>query len=71
VLGWKKCYSANGSPRTVLEEATYLGHIEEVRHCTTTTRNQRLAAIRALAGFVSEHSPEHIAWCGEIRRIPY
>ena len=48
----------------------FLHHVEEVRHCTTTTRNQRLAAIRALAGFVAEHSPEHIAWCGEIRRIP-
>ncbi len=48
----------------------FLHHVEEVRHCTATTRNQRLAAIRALAGFVAEHSPEHIAWCGEIRRIP-
>ncbi len=41
-----------------------------MRHCTITTRNQRLAAIRALAGFIAAHSPEHIAWCGEIRRIP-
>lgn len=49
----------------------FLRHVEEVRHCTTTTRNQRLAAIRALAGFVAAHSPEHIAWCGEIRRIPF
>jgi len=48
----------------------FLHHVEEVRHCTATTRNQRLAAIRALAGFVAAHSPEHIAWCGEIRRIP-
>ncbi len=23
-----------------------------------------------LAGFIAAHSPEHIAWCGEIRRIP-
>ncbi len=49
----------------------FLRHVEEVRHCTTSTRNQRLAAIRALAGFVATHSPEHIAWCGEIRRIPF
>ncbi len=48
----------------------FLRHVEEVRHCTITTRNQRLAAIRALAGFVAEHRPEHIAWCGEIHRIP-
>jgi len=50
---------------------TFLRHIEEQRHCTIATRNQRLGAIRALAGFVAEHSPEHIAWCGEIRRIPF
>jgi site-specific recombinase XerD len=49
----------------------FLHQVEEVRQCTTTTRNQRLAAIRALAGFVAVHSPEHIAWCGEIRRIPF
>jgi len=49
----------------------FLRQVEEVHHCTTTTRNQRLAGIRALAGFVAAHSPEHIAWCGEIRRIPF
>jgi site-specific recombinase XerD len=30
-----------------------------------------LAAIHALARFVGEHSPEHIAWCGQIRSIPF
>ena len=49
----------------------FLQYVEEERHCTSATRNQRLAAIRALASFVAEHSPEHIAWCGEIRRIPF
>jgi integrase/recombinase XerD len=49
----------------------FLQYVEEERQCTSATRNQRLAAIRALAGFVAEHSPEHIAWCGEIRRIPF
>lgn len=49
----------------------FLHQVEEVRQCTTTTRNQRLAAIRALASFVAVHSPEHIAWCGELRRIPF
>jgi site-specific recombinase XerD len=49
----------------------FLHYVQEERHCTSATRNQRLAAIRALAGFVAEHSPEHIAWCGEIRRIPF
>jgi integrase/recombinase XerD len=49
----------------------FLHSVEEARHCTSATRNQRLAAIRAFAGFVAEYSPEHIAWCGEIRRIPF
>ena len=49
----------------------FLRYIEEVRHCTITTRNQRLAAIRNLSGFIAEHCPEHIAWSGEIRRIPF
>ncbi len=49
----------------------FLRYVEEERQCTSATRNQRLAAIRALAGFVAEQSPEHIAWCGEIRRIPF
>lgn len=55
------------SPAQVL---SFLHHVEEVRHCTIATRNQRLAAIRALSSFIAAHSPEHIAWCGEIHRIP-
>jgi len=42
-----------------------------VRKCGIATRNQRLAAIHALARFVAENSPEHIAWCGEIRSVPF
>jgi site-specific recombinase XerD len=49
----------------------FLAHIEASRHCAVATRNQRLAAIRALAGFVGEHSPEHIEWSGQIRSIPF
>lgn len=49
----------------------FLEHLESVRHCTAATRNQRLAAIRALAAFVAAHSPEHIAWCADIHRIPF
>jgi site-specific recombinase XerD len=30
-----------------------------------------LAAIHALARFISQHSPEHVAWCGQIRSIPF
>jgi len=49
----------------------FLVDLEQSRHCTIATRNQRLAAIHALARFVGEHSPEHIAWCGQIRSIPF
>ena len=49
----------------------FLQHVEESRHCAITTRNQRLAAIRTLAHFVAQHGPEYIAWCGEIRGIPF
>ena len=47
----------------------FLTDLEQSRNCSIATRNQRLAAIHALARFVGEHSPEHIAWCGQIRSI--
>jgi site-specific recombinase XerD len=49
----------------------FLGHLEQQRGCSVATRNQRLSAIHALAHFIAVHSPEHIAWCGEIRAIPF
>jgi site-specific recombinase XerD len=49
----------------------FLADIEASRHCGIATRNQRLAAIRALARFVGEHSPIHIEWSGQIRSIPF
>lgn len=49
----------------------FLLHLEQDRGCSISTRNQRLAALHALARFIGEHSPEHIAWCGEIRAIPF
>ncbi len=48
-----------------------LGHLEQQRGCTVATRNVRLAAIHALARFIALHSPEHVAWCGELRAIPF
>ena len=39
----------------------FLTDLEQSRGCGITTRNQRLAAIHALANFVGLHSPEHIA----------
>ena len=49
----------------------FLSEMEEQRKCGVATRNQRLAAIRSLAHFIGMHSPEHIAWCAEVRSIPF
>ena len=49
----------------------FLRHIEEQRGCGVRTRNQRLAAIHALATFVGERCPELIPWCGEVRAVPF
>ena len=49
----------------------FLHDLETTRDCSIATRNQRLAAIHAVARFISAHSPEHIAWCGAIRDIPF
>lgn len=49
----------------------FLSHLEENRGCGIATRNQRLAAIHALARFIGLSSPELIAWSGQIRSIPF
>jgi site-specific recombinase XerD len=49
----------------------FLAHVESTRHCRPSTRNQRLAAIHALARFIGEHSPEHLEWCSQILFIPF
>jgi integrase/recombinase XerD len=49
----------------------FLADVETSRGCGIATRNQRLAAIHALARFIGEHSPEHIAWSAQIRCVPY
>ncbi len=49
----------------------FLGNVEDSRGCGIATRNQRLAAIHALARFIGEHSPEHIAWSAQVRCVPY
>src|SRR5881409_3751466 len=51
--------------------AEFLANLEQVCGSSVSTRNQRLAAIHALSHFVAVHSPEHIAWCGQIRAIPF
>jgi len=49
----------------------FLADLEQARQCSIATRNQRLAAVHALARFVGEHNPEHIDWCSQIRSIPF
>ncbi len=49
----------------------FMCHIEERRGCSVATRNQRLAALRTLATFVGERSPEHLSWCAQIRSVPF
>lgn len=55
--------------RAVLTQ--FLDHLEQGRGCSVRTRNQRLAAIHAIARFIAERSPEHIAWCNEVRSVPF
>jgi integrase/recombinase XerD len=49
----------------------FLSGLEEERGCGIATRNQRLAAIHALARFVSVHAPELVEWCGQVRAVPF
>jgi integrase/recombinase XerD len=50
---------------------SFLTHLEQDRHCSTVTRNQRLGAVHALARFIGEKSPEHVAWCTQVCLIPF
>lgn len=47
----------------------FLRHIEEKRKCSISSRNQRLAAIHALAGFIAERCPEYLDWCAQLRVV--
>lgn len=49
----------------------FLQHLETERSCSGATRNLRLGAIHSLAKFIGSHSPEHLAWCTEIRAVPF
>ncbi|MDO8724106.1 MAG: tyrosine-type recombinase/integrase, partial [Syntrophales bacterium] len=49
----------------------FLLHLEQQRGCSVSTRNQRLAAIHALARFIGERNPERIAWLTEIKSVPF
>jgi site-specific recombinase XerD len=49
----------------------FLGDLEQKRGCAITTRNQRLAAIHALARFIGLRAPELLEWCGQVRSVPF
>ncbi|MGX1350535.1 integrase/recombinase XerD [Bradyrhizobium elkanii] len=63
--------------RMIMEELTpevvrkFLDHLERDRQCSEVTRNQRLATIHSLARFIGTRSPVHLAWCSEIRAVPF
>jgi site-specific recombinase XerD len=49
----------------------FLCDLEENRQCSIATRNQRLAAIHALAGFIGLRAPELVEWCSQVRAVPF
>ena len=48
----------------------FLKHIEEERHCTARTRNQRLAAIHAFFRYLQSQAPDRLMQCQQILAIP-
>lgn len=50
---------------------SFLNHVEHERGCGVVTRNQRLCAVHSLARFVGMRSPENLAWCSEVRSVPF
>jgi site-specific recombinase XerD len=49
----------------------FLRHLEEKRGCTISTRNQRLAAIHAMATFIGQRSPEDLGWSAQLRSVGF
>lgn len=49
---------------------TFLAHLEEQRGNSVSTRNQRLAAIHSLFGFVARQAPELVDHAAQIHAIP-
>jgi integrase/recombinase XerD len=49
----------------------FLDHLERDRQCSDVTRNQRLATIHSLARFIGMRSPVYLAWCAEMRAVPF
>ena len=49
----------------------FLQYLEQERHCSIATRNQRLAALHAWVRFIGSNHLEYLEWCNEIRGIPF
>jgi len=74
------CYAADTLNRSVedlcveeIDESVvlnFLDHVEHTRGCSARTRNARLAAIRALFGFIAREEPSLVLHCQRIRTIP-
>jgi len=48
----------------------FLTHLEQSRKVSTSTRNQRVAALHVLGRFIAEHSHQHVAGAREVRTVP-
>jgi len=48
----------------------FLSYLETERHCSASTRNQRLAAIHAFFRFLQTEQPEYMLHCQRILAIP-
>jgi site-specific recombinase XerD len=77
LLPFLSCTSKTPIDRLAVEDLSssiihrFLEHLEKDRSCSRATRNQRLGTIHSLAKFIGMHSPQHVAWCTEIRAIPF
>lgn len=49
----------------------FVAWIEAERHCSISTRNQRLAAIHAFFRYVQTEAPEQLLICQRILSIPF
>ena len=54
--------------RTLVED--FLNWLETDRNCSISTRNQRLAALRAFFRYLQIHHPEQLLLCQQMIQIP-
>ncbi len=50
---------------------SFLGHLEQARGNSVATRNQRLAALHALLGFIGRQVPELVALAAQVQALPF